>query len=114
MPHIQRLIILEAKAVSAGVERVEGIVPEGYALGQNYPNPFNPETAINFAIPASAHVTITIHNALGQEVATLVDTELEPGAYSTSFNARDFGSGTYFYTLRAGSFTDTKKMLLLK
>jgi len=108
------LTILEAKAVSAGVDRVEGIVPESYVLGQNYPNPFNPETAINFSIPTSGHVTITIHNALGQEVATLVDTDLESGAYSTSFNAKDFGSGTYFYTLRSGSFTDTKKMLLLK
>jgi hypothetical protein len=108
------VIILESKAISAGVEQVEGLIPQGYALGQNYPNPFNPETAINFTIPAAGRVSVTIHNSLGQEVATLVNTDLAPGVYSTTFNGRDFASGTYFYTLRAGNFTETRKMLLVK
>lgn len=114
VPSDPAVIILESKSISASVEQVEGVIPQGYALGQNYPNPFNPETAINFSIPAAGHVSVTIHNSLGQEVATLVDAELEPGVYSASFNGRDFASGTYFYTLRAGSFTETRKMLLLK
>jgi hypothetical protein len=113
-PTSAALVILESKAISAGVEQVEGLIPQGYTLGQNYPNPFNPETAINFTIPVAGRVSVTIHNAIGQTVATLVDTDLAPGVYSASFNGRDYASGTYFYTLRAGSFTETRKMLLMK
>lgn len=108
------VIILEAKAVAAGVERVDGIVPQQYTLDQNYPNPFNPETVVNFTIPTAGRVTLTIHNSIGEELATLVNSDLDPGVYSATFSGKNIPSGTYFYTLRAGSFTQTRKMLLLK
>jgi hypothetical protein len=108
------VIILEAKAISAGVELIEGLLPQNYALGQNYPNPFNPETAVNFTIPTAGRVTLTIYNALGEEIAILVNADLAPGVYAASFSGKNIPSGTYFYTLRAGSFSQTKKMLLLK
>jgi len=108
------VIILEAKAISAGVDLIEGVLPQNYALGQNYPNPFNPETAVNFTIPTAGRVTLTIFNALGEQIATLVDADLAPGVYVASFSGKNIPSGTYFYTLRAGSFSETKKMLLLK
>jgi hypothetical protein len=108
------VIILEAKRISSGVDRVEGLLPEGYSLGQNYPNPFNPETALNFTIPSAGRVTLTLHNALGELITTVVDAQLEPGVYSAKVQGGNLPSGTYFYTLRAGNFVDTKKMLLLK
>jgi len=113
-PNSAALIILESKSTSTGVDQIDGVVPEQYALGQNYPNPFNPETAINFTIPKAGNVSLKLYNTLGAEVASLVDRNMEPGAYVTSFNGKNLASGTYFYTLRAGSFTQTKKMLLLK
>jgi hypothetical protein len=108
------VIILESKSVSSAVEPVTGVLPEGYALEQNYPNPFNPETAINFSTAIGGHVTLTVHNALGQEIATLVNAQLAPGTYKVRFDGRTLPSGTYYYTLRAGGFFETRKMLLVK
>jgi len=89
-------------------------IPEAYSLSQNYPNPFNPTTSIRFAIPRSGIVKLHVYDLLGKEVATLVNTNLQAGNYTIDFNAIDLPSGAYFYTLRAGDFTDTKKMLLIK
>ena len=81
---------------------------------QNYPNPFNPSTTIVFDIPEEAKVSLKIYDALGSEVATIVDEKLEPGYYKYEWNAKRFASGVYFYRLTAGTFTSTKKLMLLK
>jgi len=94
-------------------ERTSGI-PESYSLSQNYPNPFNPSTNINYDIPSSSFVNITIYNELGQKVVTLVNKEQKGGKYVVSFNASNLSSGVYFYQLRANNFVQIKKMILLK
>jgi hypothetical protein len=85
-----------------------------FELSQNYPNPFNPSTLIKFSIPQSNKVTLKVYNLLGQEITTLVNQEMKAGAYEVKFNASQLASGIYFYTINAGNFTSTKKMMLLK
>jgi hypothetical protein len=94
-------------------------IPEKYALFQNYPNPFNPETEIRYEIPEPNYLTLKIFNALGHEIRILVDEEKQPGSYIVRWDGKDnFGkpvsSGLYFYTLRAGEFSETRKALLLR
>lgn len=91
-------------------------IPKEFALAQNYPNPFNPTTIINYQLPIANWVTLKVYNVLGQEVATLVKEKREAGKHNFEFRASDFGlsSGVYFYRLQAGSFTQTKKLLLLR
>lgn len=89
-------------------------IPVTAALHTNYPNPFNPVTTIGYNIPVKQHVTLTVHDVTGREIATLVDEQQEPGSYSRSFSMSSAASGIYFYTLRAGSFVQTKRMTLLK
>lgn len=88
--------------------------PVGFALDQNYPNPFNPTTKINYQVATLSHVSLKIYNALGQEVATLVNDTKGPGEYSVNFDASRFSSGLYFYRLVSGSNVAAKKMLLIK
>jgi len=88
--------------------------PTSYALKQNYPNPFNPSTQIEFSIPQQSFVTLKVYDMLGKEVATLVNGEREPGSYTTTWNAQGCPSGVYFYRLTAGSYTMTRKLLLLR
>lgn len=97
-----------------GVEKIDNTVPAKYDLSQNYPNPFNPSTVINYSIPKSGLVTLSVYNLLGQEVATLVNEQQAAGSYKATFNASQFSSGVYFYTLKSNSITLTKKMILLK
>jgi hypothetical protein len=85
-----------------------------YYLSYNYPNPFNPQTNINYTIPVKSHVEIKVYDILGREVAKLVDAEQDEGKYKINFNASRLSSGIYIYTIRAGSFFNAKKMLLLK
>lgn len=85
-----------------------------FELGQNYPNPFNPSTVINYSLSTPEFVTIKIFNTLGQEVATLVNSNIEAGRHSVEFDASNLTSGLYLYKIQAGSFTQTKKMLLTK
>ncbi len=96
-------------------------LPNEFQLFQNYPNPFNPSTKIKFAIPsvethndASLLVTLKVYDLLGSEVITLVNEEKSAGEYEVEFNSKQLTSGMYFYTLKAGSFVQTKKMVLLK
>ncbi len=89
-------------------------VPVSYALAQNYPNPFNPSTEISYAIPADAHVTLTVYNLLGQEMVTLVDDTKNAGRHTISWNAADNASGVYFYRLQTDDFSATKKMVFMK
>ncbi len=85
-----------------------------FALYQNFPNPFNPSTMIGFDLVETASVRLTVSDPLGRVVATLVDGEMAAGSHSVAFNAGDLPSGVYLYSLQAGSFSDTKKLLLLK
>ncbi|MBT8378446.1 MAG: T9SS type A sorting domain-containing protein [Ignavibacteria bacterium] len=91
---------------------------DAYNLYQNYPNPFNPTTTINFSLPEEALVKLKIWDILGSEIAVLVNERLGPGNYETIFNissAKDgIPSGVYFYTLEAGSFIKTNKMIIMK
>ena len=96
------------------VEEISSITPIDYNLSQNYPNPFNPSTTINFTIPGNELVTLKIFNILGSEVATLVNQNLAPGSYKFNFDAQNLASGVYLYELKAGNFTEIKKMNLLK
>ena len=90
------------------------MVPDDYELQQNYPNPFNPNTTINFSIPDASFVSLKVFNSIGQEIKTLVSKELNAGNYKYDWDAKNFTSGIYFYTIQAGNFIETKKMILLK
>ena len=85
-----------------------------YALEQNYPNPFNPTTTIGYVLKEKTNVKLILLNAIGEEVSVIVNEEQDNGFHKVDFNARTFASGVYFYRLQAGSFVQTKKMLLLK
>jgi hypothetical protein len=85
-----------------------------YSLSNNYPNPFNPSTKITYTLPERGNVSLKVYDLLGGEVAQLVNGEIEAGSYDISFNAVNLPSGIYFYKLQAGSFIETKKMILLK
>lgn len=98
-----------------------GGVPKEFALSQNYPNPFNPATTIAYQIPVSSYVTLKVYNLLGQEVATLLSGDENPGMKSVEWNAAGLSSGVYFYELKAvdngnstKSFTQLKKTLFIK
>jgi len=93
---------------------VEVTIPVEFELSQNYPNPFNPSTTIKFAIPEATMVTLTVFNALGEEVALLVDRIMESGIHEINFEAVGLNSGMYFYRIQAGDFIQVKKMTLLK
>ncbi len=97
-----------------GVRDAGGEVPAKFSLAQNYPNPFNPTTVIEFAVPKTEHALLKIFNAIGEEVATLVNENVEAGNYKVRFDASKLSSGIYFYRLNAGNFTATRKMILMK
>ncbi|MFZ1290936.1 MAG: T9SS type A sorting domain-containing protein, partial [Melioribacteraceae bacterium] len=96
-----------------GVDDVN-LLPTEFAVSQNYPNPFNPTTMINYALPKKANVKLVVFNTIGQQVATLVNQEMIAGYHSINFDASKLSSGIYFYTLSAGDFISTQKMILLK
>ncbi|MBK9096687.1 MAG: T9SS type A sorting domain-containing protein [bacterium] len=85
-----------------------------YLLSQNFPNPFNPITTIRYSIANHSNVTIKVYDILGREVVALVNEEKPVGEYEVEFNAETLPSGIYFYQLKAGQFSETKKMILLK
>ena len=96
-----------------GVENDKKLLEE-FTLLQNYPNPFNPSTNIRFSIPQAQFVTLNVYNILGEKVATLVNREMTTGVHHINFNAKGLSSGVYIYSIRAGEFISTKKMILLK
>jgi hypothetical protein len=91
-------------------------IPSTFSLAQNYPNPFNPSTLIGYQLPEASHVSLKIYDELGREVATLVDEFQQAGIHNSTLNIQNWSlpSGVYFYTLKAGEFMETKKMILLK
>jgi len=88
--------------------------PTKFELTQNYPNPFNPNTVISYSVAKSEKVELRVYDLLGREVQTLVNEVKNPGSYNVMFNAANLSSGVYFYRITAGSFTDVKKMTLVK
>jgi|WetSurMetagenome_2_1015567.scaffolds.fasta_scaffold28100_2 trimeric autotransporter adhesin len=92
----------------------KSIFPTRYVLEQNYPNPFNPSTNLRYSIPQTSKVVIKVFDVLGNEIATLMDEEKSVGTYEVIWHAANLPSGVYFYQMKAGSFVETKKMLLLK
>jgi hypothetical protein len=108
------------KIISTGHFGVTGIVfensqiPSGYSVSQNYPNPFNPSTKINFSIPRSSLVKISVYDLTGRIAGIPVNEFLSAGTYQFTWNAGNLTSGVYFYRLDAEGFTDTKKMILVK
>jgi hypothetical protein len=96
------------------IEKSSGSFPMEYKLFPNYPNPFNPSTTINFTIPNTSQVILNVYNVLGELISTLVNGELQAGYHGYKFNASKIASGVYYYSLKAGEFSETKKMLLVK
>jgi len=97
-----------------GITNIGTTIPEKFVLHQNYPNPFNPSTNIEFSLPKSGNVKLTIFDALGKEVAVIVNDNLKAGIYKADWHASAFPSGIYFYKLVAKDFVQTKKMILIK
>lgn len=95
-------------------EELVGLNPKTFGLSANYPNPFNPTTKIRYAISQTAFTTIQVYSILGEEVATLINEVKTPGIYEINFDGTDLTSGTYFYKLESGNFSQTKKMIILK
>jgi chitinase len=96
------------------VEGSPGMRVSDYRLFDNYPNPFNPSTMIRFSIPQASTVALKVFDLLGRETATVVFEELSAGTYSREWNAADLSSGVYFYRLQAGSYVETKKLVILR
>jgi hypothetical protein len=112
--------VTSAGLITAYYETISGInnnqneIPNNYLLAQNYPNPFNPSTKISFMLPKAGDVRLTVIDILGREVATLVNGYRNAGTHTVDFDASNFASGVYFYRIDAGTFTDVKKMVLMK
>jgi hypothetical protein len=113
------IFLFEANIVTGVGYEVGPTLPADYSLSQNYPNPFNPSTKIEFALPTSDNVRLTIYDILGREVRTLINDQYNAGAYSVQWDGknnlgRQVATGMYIYHLRAGQFSQTKKMMLMK
>lgn len=102
-----------SQMVTAVKEKVRA-TPATFSLSQNFPNPFNPSTVIGYQLPANSLVTLKVYDVLGREVRTLVNEREGAGDHSITFNAADLPSGVYFYRLTAGSFVETKRLVVIK
>lgn len=98
----------------SGTVEVNMTAPQSFSLSQNFPNPFNPSTTIKYSVPFASKVSVKIFDMLGKEVASLVNDTKQAGNYEVIFNATSLSSGIYFYKMQAGSFSDTKKLTLIK
>ena len=100
--------------IVTSVESFSSEPPSTFSLEQNYPNPFNPTTTVEFDLPHSEFVTLTIYNILGEEVTTLVSERLTAGKYKYDWDAGSLASGIYLYRIEAGDYVEVKKMVLIK
>lgn len=108
LPHVADFTFKAATGIS------EHTVPDGYFLGQNYPNPFNPVTSISFAVPETTALTITVYDMLGRKVQEVLDSTKTAGYYTVRMNGSALSTGVYYYTLHTGSFTQTRRMILIR
>ena len=104
-------VVVNSKIVNSELQE---ILPKTYGLNQNYPNPFNPSTRIHYALPEATEVTLEVFNSVGQKVRELVNGQKSAGYHTATFDASGLSSGVYLYKLTTPSFTETKKMLLIK
>jgi hypothetical protein len=107
-------LFIDTSAEPIGIISNEKNVPDKFYLSQNYPNPFNPKTIINYQLPMSNYVKLTIYDAIGRETAVLVNQKQNAGSYSVEWDGTNYSSGLYFYKLECEGFTDVKKMALIK
>ena len=119
VPQAGRIRIVEGRDAPPSPPEQSGVAEPGqrpaeFALGQNYPNPFNPSTIVRYQLPYQSHVVLRVYDLLGQDVATLVDGVQDPGYKSVSWDASGVSSGIYYYRLTAGTFTLTKRMIVVK
>jgi hypothetical protein len=105
---------VDLQATTTSLANNKRDIPERFILSPNYPNPFNPSTTIKYDLPKQSRVKLVVYDILGREIATLVDEIQKAGSYQAVWNASRFASGVYFYRLQTGSFTETKKLVLLK
>jgi hypothetical protein len=117
--HNPKYVITALKGAMASIGiptsvKYEETIPSEYVVYQNYPNPFNPTTNIKFALPKSGHVKLTIYDALGREVETLINNELVSGTHTIEWTAKNMASGIYLYRIEADNFVKVNKMLLIK
>jgi hypothetical protein len=103
-----------APIVSTGISNSSLLIPSVFALFQNYPNPFNPSTIISFSLPSKSFVSLRVFDLIGREVATIISEEMSAGNHTKQWYANGLTSGVYFYRIQAGTYTGTKKLVLLK
>jgi hypothetical protein len=108
------LFLYNKGASITGVDKEIKAIPKDYRLLQNYPNPFNPSTLISFDLPKNSFVSLNVYNSLGEEIAELGGREYSAGLHTVRFDATNLSSGVYFYTIRAGNYTSTQKMIFQK
>jgi hypothetical protein len=111
--HLLQVAIEEVGGL-VSAEYPESGMPQDYQLAQNYPNPFNPSTTIEYSLPEQADVSIKIYDALGNELEVLFSGNKSAGTHRLNWNASDYASGIYFYRMNTSTFTQVRKMLLLK
>jgi Secretion system C-terminal sorting domain len=97
-----------------GIEPINSFIPRDFKLYQNYPNPFNPTTKIKFDVAKGGEIKIILYDILGREIRNIVDENLKAGSYEINFKASNLSSGIYYYSLIAGGFRETNKMVLIK
>ncbi len=108
------VILYTSNGGMTGIRDQESHLPVEFVLEQNYPNPFNPTTVINYQLPANVFVTLKVYDVLGRDIKTLASERQNAGTHSVTFNARNLPSGIYFYRLQAGTYSETKKLVVLK
>lgn len=111
--NIDALIVKYSQPLT-GITQGNNEIPSDYLLSQNYPNPFNPTTAINYSIPFGGNVLLKVYDILGNESVVLVNENKPAGNYTVQFNAAALSSGIYFYRLKSGSYSQTRKMIIVK
>jgi choice-of-anchor B domain-containing protein len=107
------LFVIKVGTLPVGIGN-NGETPSAYSLSQNYPNPFNPSTTIEYSIPKSSYVTVKVFDALGRQAGILTDEFKTAGNYKINYDASRLASGIYYYSINAGSYSETKKMILVK
>lgn len=112
--YFDNIRVVNYKDVPAAITQTSTVIPLEYRLEQNFPNPFNPKTVINYELRVTSNAKLKVFDVLGNEVAELVNEKQNAGSYSVDFDGSNFSSGIYFYRIEAGSFIQTRKMLLLK
>ncbi len=107
-------VLFDTLQTVTSVETIDHNIPESFFLLQNFPNPFNPNTTIQFSIPKQSFVTLEVFNTLGEKITTLASEEMNAGSYKYEWNAENLPSGIYLYRLLTNSFSESKKMILLR